>query len=362
MATVLDWNPTVDPSELVRVTQEAVSTGSVVVLPGDCGYVALVNPTSPDALRRLAALAAGGAAPAVLAWGADDPVGLGLPVSATGRRLMFRAWPGPIVMAVEGEPDWPSEWPKAVRTALTASGPVRFRCPEHPVCEAIVPALSVPMLVVDTFLPTAEAALDLADDPEALAVAVGELSVDGKPTVVTLRGAGYEVTEPGLFPADELEKFAARIVLFVCTGNTCRSPLAESLAKKMLADRLGCGEDDLPRRGLWMLSAGVATQGGDPASEDSVTVAMEFGATLEGHESRAINPQLLGAADDVITMTRAHAQALAARYPGVGPAPRLLCGDTDLDDPIGAGLGVYRACARTIVTHLERFLPEWTGQ
>lgn len=363
MPTVLDWSPTVDPSELVRVTQEAVSAGSVVVLPGDCGYVALVNPASPDAPRRLAALAAGGAAPpAVLAWGADDPAGLGLSVSTVGRRLMFRAWPGPIVMAVAGEPEWPSEWSSDVRKALTAAGPVRFRSPEHPLCETIVPALSLPMLVVDTFLPTAEAALDLVDDPDALAIAAGEQPAEGKPTVVTLRGAGYEVTEPGLFPADELEKFAARIVLFVCTGNTCRSPLAESLAKKLLADRLGCDPDDLPRRGLWMLSAGVATSGGDPAAEDSIAVAAEFGANLEGHESRAVNPQLLGAADDVITMTRAHASALDARYPGIGPTPRVLCGDADLDDPIGAGINVYRACARTIVTHLERLLPEWTGQ
>ena len=56
------------------------------------------------------------------------------------------------------------------------------------------------------------------------------------------------------------------------------------------------------------------------------------------------------------------AHALATRYPGVGPTPRLLCGDADLDDPIGAGLEVYRACAGAIVTHLERFLSEWAGQ
>ncbi|MCE9568201.1 MAG: Sua5/YciO/YrdC/YwlC family protein [Planctomycetes bacterium] len=363
MPTVLDWSPTVDPSELLRVTREAIAAGAVVVLPGDCGYVALVNPTSSHAVERLAALKAGGGAPpAILAWGADDPAGLGLRVSTIGRRLTFRAWPGPIVVAVAGEPDWPSEWPTTVRAALTANGPVRFRCPEHPLCETIIPALDIPVLIVDTFLSTVEAVLDTLNDPDALAVSVGELPPEGKPTLVTLRGASYEVTEPGLFPAEELEKFAAKLVLFVCTGNTCRSPLAEALAKKLLADRLGCSPDELPTRGLWMLSAGVAAQAGDPAAEDSITVAEEFGASLGNHEGRVVNPELLAAADEVITMTRAHAQALVARYPGVGPTPRLLCGNTDLDDPIGAGLVVYRACARTIVTHLERLLPEWIGQ
>ena len=47
MPTVLDWNPTVDPSELVRTIREAVAAGAAAVLPGDCGYVALVNPAAP---------------------------------------------------------------------------------------------------------------------------------------------------------------------------------------------------------------------------------------------------------------------------------------------------------------------------
>jgi protein-tyrosine phosphatase len=70
---------------------------------------------------------------------------------------------------------------------------------------------------------------------------------------------------------------------------------------------------------------------------------------------------LLLAADEVIAMTRGHLHALAARCPGVGPAARLLCGDEDLDDPIGAATGVYRECARTILRHLERFLSEWVA-
>jgi protein-tyrosine phosphatase len=75
-----------------------------------------------------------------------------------------------------------------------------------------------------------------------------------------------------------------------------------------------------------------------------------------------VNPQLLAAADDVIAMTRAHAQALAVRYPGVGPDARLLCGEADLEDPIGSGPEVYRDCARTIREHLGRFIPEWVRE
>src|SRR4051794_40647864 len=74
MPTVLDWNPTVDPSELVRIVREAMTAGFAAVLPGDCGYVALMNPAAVGTAERLAALAE---SPAVLTWGPDDPGGLG---------------------------------------------------------------------------------------------------------------------------------------------------------------------------------------------------------------------------------------------------------------------------------------------
>jgi protein-tyrosine phosphatase len=153
-----------------------------------------------------------------------------------------------------------------------------------------------------------------------------------------------------------------RSILFVCTGNTCRSPLAEALGKRMLADRLGCAPEELESRGYLLQSAGVAALPGDAASPTAVTVAEELGADLSAHRSRPLNPELLAGATDVIAMTRSHAFALELRFPGVGPAPILLCGtEPDLDDPIGGEADVYRDCAQTIARHLDRFITEWTG-
>jgi protein-tyrosine-phosphatase/tRNA A37 threonylcarbamoyladenosine synthetase subunit TsaC/SUA5/YrdC len=359
MPTVLDWSPTVDPSELVRITSETIAAGSAVVLPGDCGYVALVNPAGPNAATQLAAIDAG--VPAVLAWGPDDPAGLGLVLPVVGQRLLTRGWPAPLVVAVPGQPDWPASWSNAVRNRVWVEEKVRFRCPEHPLFDAITPALEMPALVVDMYLATAEEALDALDDSTALGVSSGKLSIDNRPTVVTVGEAGWSIAECGLLPTDEVEKLTSKIILFVCTGNTCRSPLAEGLAKKLLADRLHCEVDELPNRGFWVVSAGVSASSGSPASSGSIEAAAELGSDLSGHESRPVNPQLLAAADEVIAMTRSHAHTLAVRYPGIGPAPRLLCGNDDLDDPIGAGLGVYRDCARTILQYLERLLPAWVG-
>jgi protein-tyrosine phosphatase len=342
MPTVIDWSPAVDPSEVVRGIRDALAAGAAVVLPGDCGYLALWKPGTPVQLP----------APAVFTWGPDEAAALGLVVPAAARRLMARAWPAPLVI----------ELPAPVAVAGERDGAIRLRFPDHPLFELVIPAVADlgPVFAADTGDTTADAAARRLGDVVGLVVDAGAVP-GAAPTVVRATAAGYAVVEPGAFAPREIERLAARIVLFVCTGNTCRSPLAEGLAKKALADRLGCPADELPARGFWVLSAGVAAYAGGPASAESVVVAAEFGADLSGHFSRPVNPQLLLAADDVIAMTRSHLDALAAYYPGAGPAGRLLCGEDDLDDPIGADEEVYRECARTILRHLDRFLPEWMG-
>ena len=357
MPTVLDWNPTVDPSELVRTIREAMTAGSAVVMPGDCGYVALVNPAVPSTAARIDALRE---PPAVLAWGPDDPAGLGLTAVVAGppvARACLAHTPGgddarpgglagTLARRGPGEAGWESGTVPVPRTSAVRSRDAGDG-------DAAPGRGYVP--------PDCRGGARSAGRPER--GRGGCRSAPGRGTADRDRGhrGGYEIVERGLLSPDEIEKLAARIVLFVCTGNTCRSPLAEGLAKRMLAERLGCTVAELPRRGVWVLSAGVSAYGDQPATPEAVAVAGELGADLGEHRSRAVNPQLLGAADDVIAMTRGHAQALASRFPGVGPAPRLLCGDDDLDDPIGAGLDVYRRCAATIRTHLERFLRSGQG-
>lgn len=155
----------------------------------------------------------------------------------------------------------------------------------------------------------------------------------------------------------------ARSVLFVCTGNTCRSPLAEAVCKRLLADRLGCTPEELPARGWEVRSAGIAAWPGDAATPAAVEVARELGADLDRHRSQRVSPELLDRATAVVAMTRMHADALAMQFPGAGPGPVLLCGPgDDLDDPIGGDLALYRACAAVIRGHLERHLTEWLGQ
>ncbi|MGL4420545.1 MAG: hypothetical protein ACRCZF_07765 [Gemmataceae bacterium] len=154
---------------------------------------------------------------------------------------------------------------------------------------------------------------------------------------------------------------SGRSILFICTGNTCRSPLAEVLCRGMVAQKLGVPVDGLAAAGWTIRSAGLAAFAGDEASLGAQDAAADVGLSLTSHRSRLVNPELLTEATDILLMTSAHAMMLQMRYPGLGPTAQLLCRDHDLPDPYGADPAVYRYCRDMIHQQLEAWMGEWFG-
>jgi len=310
MPAVLEWNPTVAAEELRERILATAAEGAPVILPGDYGYVAALPVQSP----RLATLLQRLPEPAAL-WVKDSEClrALGVEIPLALQRLLNRAWPLPLLVLLSADSlqkqgfSRPAWWDSAVDSGQR----LRLRHPEHTVASAIAEVLDVSQwLIADTGLPTVEAALDLMEEAEALGISAGVLSCHVRPSQVCFGSRGWEMIEEGAVSREELAHLTARLILFVCTGNTCRSPLAEGLAKVLAANRLGCSIDELPQRGLWITSAGLCTSGGWPASAEAIQVAAEYGVDLNRHRSQPLQPWLLAMADQVITMTQGHQQLL----------------------------------------------------
>jgi protein-tyrosine phosphatase len=286
-----------------------------------------------------------------------------------GLRLARRVWPGPVRLLFNGNLN--------AEKLATLAPPAKERIVQNdtlaariPVHESFLEALfqiGEPLLLAEGQGDSGPAwihslgenlALVMEDDSPRLEPRGGQVS---PVTQVRVSGNDWSIEREGVYGQEELARLAACFIYFICTGNTCRSPMAAALCKKLLADKLGCSVEDLPARGYVVMSGGVSAERGDPAAFEAQAAVQAMGADLSQHESRPVSPDLLAQADYLIAMTRGHQQALNSLFPDLHLIPRLLCGDVDLEDPIGGDEKTYNNCAQTILHHIQRLLAEVTA-
>jgi protein-tyrosine phosphatase len=325
----------------LRRAAEVLRRGGLVAFPTETVYGIAVAATLPDAVERLYAIKGRPRDKPMTTMVAEvADVRRRCPrIPAAAERLMARFWPGPLTIVLKD-----------------ASGHMTgFRFPSHPLAQGLVREAGVPLLVPSANRsdrpPATTAEGVLREFPDELDLVIDGGSAEGgvPSTVVQVVGDRVEVLRQGAIPEARLLDGTRVVVLFVCAGNTDRSPLAAAMLRRRLAERLGCPEDDLEARGYTVLSAGIEAVDGRPASPAALRVAKEWpGAALdlEGHRSRRLSEELVERATHVFCMERTQAEEILAFFPSRERDVRLLDPEGhDVEDPAGRSPQAYKRLA-----------------
>lgn len=270
-------------------------------------------------------------------------------IPAPGRRLMSRCWPGPLTIVFEN-PD---------------GGTVGLRLPANEVALEMIRRAGGAVVAPSANHPGEQGA-KTAD--EVLAAFAGRIEavIDGGPaelgqpsTVVRLRGSTFEVLRQGALSENRLRRAANVVILFVCSGNSCRSPIAEAFCRKMLADRLGIDPERLEEHSYTVLSGGLAGGFAAPASGKAIGVMHEMGADISNHLSQTITAEMIKYADHTMVMTPDQMDKVLKLAPGAkGRVTLLDPKGQSVEDPHGGDLETYRRTASLIRRALEKRIKE----
>jgi protein-tyrosine phosphatase len=362
MLKTLDLRATDDPRDIIHRTVQALVEGEVVGVPTDTVYGLAVDALSETAIEELFRIKGRPAnVPLAISVGSRDAAEDFLCESSPlVRRLSYRCWPGPLTLVApcDSPTSAVTQLPAPVRQRITGDfGCVGFRVVDHRVMAHIHRFLSGPLVLTSANVSghtpptTAEGVEAQLTDSLPLLLDDGPTRYGGASTVARVQGNRLEILREGAIERAAMNQFVKPVIVIVCTGNTCRSPMAETLLREQLRQKLG--SEDAVR----VLSAGVAAGVGSGASPQAVEVMGSRDLDLTGHSSRPLDDAVMNVADLILTMTRGHRAAILAAWPNMQERVHTLRRDGgDITDPVGMPVECYQSCSEQIDQELSAWL------
>lgn len=371
--TVINVARADDVRDVVHRAVQALAEGQLVAVPTETVYGIAASATHPDAVARLAAAKGRDmTSPFALAVkSAEDAEDYAPGWNAVARRLARRCWPGPVTLVVEAnkKEGLIRQLPESVLPYVCPNGSVGLRSPANQLVQDILRMLAGPIALSSCNVSgqpdatTAKECVEALGDKLALVLDDGPARYGQPSSVVRITETGFEVLREGVVGRPTLERLSRMLVIFVCTGNTCRSPLAEVLMRRRLAEGLKVAEDELEQSGVMVASAGIAAAIGSPASPETAEVLRKQGLSCDAHSAQQLTEHLVRQADWLFAMTPSHVESILSLWPEAAGRVKLVdASGGAISDPIGGPLEVYERCAEQIGRGVERHAVEILAQ
>jgi tRNA threonylcarbamoyl adenosine modification protein (Sua5/YciO/YrdC/YwlC family) len=339
-----------DDGVISRIAAE-LDAGGVVAVPTDTVYGLACRSAHAASVRRIFELKAR-ASDKALPWLLPDErsvFGFVNDVPPRASRLIGRFWPGPLTLVLGDE-----------------GATVALRMPDHDALREVLRRTSGPVVATsanrsgDAAALTAEEVAANFDGRVDLIVDGGPARVGRESTIVQVfPGGAARILREGALSAADLAPCLEATVLFVCTGNTCRSPMAAAILERDLSAGSNLPAGQLDAAGVRIRSAGIAAQEGAQASPGAMEAARRAGLSLDRHRTRSVSDALVAESDLVYAMAFEHLLRLRRLFPDASGRSRLLDpGGADVGDPFGGSVDDYVAAFRHLEGLIRVRLPE----